>query len=103
MLRLEGRDLSVNCAGMKRRSFLQAGFLGLAGLSMADLLRIREAQASSGGSQKKTACILVWLDGGPPQHETYDPKPDAPAEYRGAYKPIETNVSGIRLCELLPE
>lgn len=103
MLRLEGRDLSVNCAGMKRRSFLQAGFLGLAGMSMADLLRIQAAQAAQGTPKKKTACILVWLDGGPPQHETYDPKPDAPEEYRGAYKPIETSVSGLRLCELMPE
>jgi hypothetical protein len=103
MLRLVGRDVTGNCAGMKRRSFLQAGFLGLAGLSLADLLRIQEAQAASGVPKKQTACILVWLDGGPPQHETYDPKPEAPAEYRGAYKPIDTSVPGIRLCELLPE
>jgi hypothetical protein len=104
MLRLTGRELSVNCAGMKRRSFLQAGFLGLAGLSMSDLLRIQAAQAATGAPpRKKTACILIWLDGGPPQHETYDPKPDAPAEFRGAYNAINTNVSGIRVCELLPE
>lgn len=104
MLRLTGRDLNANCAGMKRRSFLQAGFLGLAGLSLADLLRIQEAQAATGGAgKKKTACILVWLDGGPPQHETYDPKPDAPADYKGAYNAIETSVSGLRLCELMPE
>jgi len=103
MLRLAGRDLTLNCAGMKRRSFLQAGFLGLAGLSMADLLRLQAAQAATGVPKKNTACILIWLDGGPPQHETYDPKPDAPAEYRGAFKPIETSVSGLRLCELMPE
>lgn len=103
MLRLTGRDLTLNCAGMKRRSFLQAGFLGLAGLSMADLLRVQAVQAATGAPKKNTACILIWLDGGPPQHETYDPKPDAPAEYRGAYKPIETSVSGLRICELMPE
>jgi uncharacterized protein DUF1501 len=103
MLRLEGRDLTVNCAGMKRRSFLQAGFLGLAGLSLADLLRIQAAQAAAGAPKKQTACILVWLDGGPPQHETYDPKPEAPAEYRGAYNAIDTSVPGLRLCELMPE
>jgi hypothetical protein len=101
MLRLTGGDLTLNCAGMKRRSFLQAGFLGLAGLTLADLLRLQAAQADA--PKKNTACILVWLDGGPPQHETYDPKPDAPAEYRGAYKPIESSVSGLRLCELMPE
>jgi len=103
MLRLVGRDVTMNCAGRKRRSFLQAGFLGLAGLSLADLFRLQAAQAAAGQPKKQTACILVWLDGGPPQHETYDPKPDAPAEYRGAYKPIETSVSGLRLCELMPE
>jgi hypothetical protein len=102
MLRFVGRDLNVNCAGMKRRSFLQAGFLGLAGLSLADFMRLRAAEASP-NTGKKTACILVWLDGGPPQHETYDPKPDAPDEYRGAYKPIDTSVSGLRLCELMTE
>lgn len=101
MLRLTARDHTMNCAGMPRRSFLQAGFLGLAGLSLADLLRLRSAQAAA--PKKQTACILVWLDGGPPQHETYDPKPDAPAEYRGAYGAIETSVKGLRLCELMPE
>ncbi|MCC2672762.1 MAG: hypothetical protein K0Q72_5234 [Armatimonadetes bacterium] len=103
MLRLTGRDLTVNCSGMKRRSFLQAGFLGLAGLSMADLLRIQAAQAATGTTKKNTACILVWLDGGPPQHETYDPKPEAPADYKGAYNAIDTSVPGLRLCELMTE
>src|SRR5262249_9026871 len=46
--------------------------------------------------------IFLWLQGGPPQHETFDPKPDAPAEIRGAFRPIATNVPGIRFCELLP-
>ena len=68
---------------------------------MADLLRIRSAQA--GAAKKQTACILVWLDGGPPQHETYDPKPEAPAEYKGAYNAIESSVKGLRLSELMPE
>lgn len=102
MIRIEGRDLSRNCAGMGRRGFLQAGFLGLAGLSLADFLQLRAAHADTGKPKKQTACILVWLDGGPPQHETYDPKPEAPAEYRGAYNAIETNVKGIRLSELMP-
>ena len=46
--------------------------------------------------------ILIWLDGGPPQHETYDPKPDAPAEYRGPLKPISTVLPGVQVSELLP-
>lgn len=104
MLRLLGGEVSANCAGIKRRSFLQAGFLGAAGLSLADLFRIEAAQAAAGqASRTKTACILIWLDGGPPQHETYDPKPDAPAEYRGAFGAIETSVPGLRFCELMAE
>ena len=47
--------------------------------------------------------ILIWLDGGPPQHETYDPKPDAPAEYRGPLKPIATALPGVQVSELLPD
>ena len=46
--------------------------------------------------------IFLWLQGGPPQHETFDPKPDAPVDIRGPFKPIATNVPGIRYCELLP-
>lgn len=100
MLRLSGGKQSANCAGMTRRSFLQAGYLGLAGLSLADLYRLRAAGAAE---KKKTACILIWLDGGPPQHETYDPKPEAPEDYRGAYTAIDTSVPGLRFCELMPE
>src|SRR5262249_53705118 len=46
--------------------------------------------------------LFLWLQGGPPQHETFDPKPDAPAEIRGEFKPIRTNVPGVHVCELLP-
>src|SRR5437764_9641625 len=99
MIRVQGQVTATNCLGVSRRSFLQAGFLGLAGLSLGDLLRIRAADASPA---RNAAVILIWLDGGPPQHETYDPKPDAPAEYRGSYHAIETNVSGLRISELLP-
>ena len=99
MLRVQGWDRSVNCEGISRRSFLQAGFLGLAGLSLTDLLRM---QAAGAAERKPTAVILVWLDGGPSQIETYDPKPDAPAEVRGPFGTVETTVKGIRLCEMLP-
>ncbi|MCI0704256.1 MAG: DUF1501 domain-containing protein, partial [Planctomycetia bacterium] len=51
---------------------------------------------------KAKNCIFLWLQGGPPQHETFDPKPDAPVEIRGQFKPVATNVPGIRFCELLP-
>ena len=80
------------CDGMNRRSFLQAGTLGIAGasLSLADLLRAgaRATEAGRSGPSDRSV-ILIWLDGGPPQHETYDPKPEAPAEFRGPFKADE--------------
>ena len=103
MLKIECGRPAVNCAGMTRRSVLKAGFLGAAGLSSADLLRLRAAQAAATGTPtKSTACILIWLDGGPSQLETYDPKPEAPAEVRGPFGSLETNVKGIRVSDLLP-
>jgi hypothetical protein len=84
---------------MTRRSALKAGFLGLMGLSLPDLLRLR----AEGHASKDTAVILLWLDGGPSQLETYDPKPEAPDEYRGPYGAIQTNVPGIRISETLPQ
>ena len=89
-----------NCAGMTRRTALKAGFLGLLGLSQADLFRLR---AESPAATEDKAVILLWLDGGPSQLETYDPKPDAPSEYRGPFRPIATSVPGLRVSELLPE
>ena len=90
-----------------RRGFLRAGCLGLSGLTLADFLRAREARGDSSASSRSIAdddlsVILVWLDGGPPQHETYDPKPDAPGEFRGEYKSIATNVPGIFMSEHMP-
>ncbi|HWE36972.1 MAG TPA: DUF1501 domain-containing protein [Isosphaeraceae bacterium] len=89
--------------GVNRRGFLRAGYLGLAGLGLADLLRA-EAAAKEAGKRPAgdLSVILVWLDGGPPQHETYDPKPDAPAEFRGPLRPIDTAVPGVQVSELLP-
>lgn len=90
-----------------RRGFIRAGCLGLSGLTLADFLRARDARAdslvnSSACSSDDLSVILVWLDGGPPQHETYDPKPEAPAEFRGEYKTIASNVPGIFLSEHTP-
>ena len=103
MLELIGRPYG-RCDGTSRRSFLKAGVLGAAGLSLADLLRARaEARTTGRAEPHDLSVILVWLDGGPPQHETYDPKPDAPTEYRGPLKPIDTCVPGVRVSELLPE
>jgi hypothetical protein len=82
-----------------RRWFLQTGLAGFAGLSLADTLRARAAQSTSAS---KKSVILFWLSGGPSQIDTWDPKPDAPAEIRGPYATIPTSVPGIRFCEHLP-
>ncbi|MFN0018440.1 MAG: DUF1501 domain-containing protein [Pirellulaceae bacterium] len=88
-----------NCQGLSRRTAIKAGFLGLAGLSLGDLNRLRAE-----GQAKKTdkSVILIWLDGGPSQLESYDPKPDAPSEYRGPFGVVKTNVPGIILSDTLP-
>jgi len=90
------------CDGLSRRTFLRAGFLGLAGLSLSDFLRMK-AQAVAGTARSNTAVIMFWLDGGPTHMDTYDLKPSAPAEYRGSFMPIKTNVPGVEICELLPQ
>jgi hypothetical protein len=89
------------CPGpVSRRSFLQAGALAATGLSLGDLFRAR-AQADM-NRQSDTSVIFIWLPGGPPHMETYDMKPDAPADYRGEFRPIPTNVPGLDICEHLP-
>src|SRR3982751_2570665 len=87
------------CAGLTRRDVLHAGGLGLLGLSLPEVIRAAEATGKHG---KAKSCILLFLMGGPPQHSTWDPKPDAPAEVRGQFGPIATNVPGMSICELLP-
>lgn len=94
------------CDGISRRDFLRVGGLGSVGLALPELFRQRAGaaakQSAPGGSSKAKSCILVFLLGGPPQQETFDLKPDAPAEVRGPFKPIATNVPGIQICEHLP-
>jgi hypothetical protein len=91
-----------SCDRLSRRSFLRVGTLGLAGLTLADHLRLRAAAKQEGRSTRDTAVILVWLGGGPSHIDTYDLKPNAPSEIRGEFKPIKTNVSGIQISEHLP-
>ncbi|MFT4640214.1 MAG: hypothetical protein ACI8T1_003541 [Verrucomicrobiales bacterium] len=89
-----------HCDGLPRRSFLKAGSLGIAGWTLADVLRAENA-AGTGSSQK--AVINIHLDGGPPQMDLIDPKPDAPSEYRSAFAPIPTKIPGFHLTELMPK
>jgi hypothetical protein len=86
---------------MTRRRFLGAGAFGLGAVAMPELFRMRAA-ASDSHSNEDTAVILLWLPGGAPHMEMYDLKPDAPAEYRGEFRPIRTNVPGIDVSEHLP-
>jgi hypothetical protein len=92
------------CDGVGRRDFLRIGALGWGGLTLADALRAESRAAEQGSTRGASdrSVILIWLDGGPPQHETYDPKPDAPAEYRGPLRPIATAIPGVQVSELLP-
>jgi hypothetical protein len=89
--------------GVTRRSFLRAGFLGFAGLSLADHLRLKAQAAAAGRPARDTAVILVYMAGGPSHIDTYDLKPEAPVEFRGEFKPIATSVAGIRISEHLPK
>jgi len=102
MLRVEGGRISTNCAGVSRRSVLRAGLLGAAGMTLPDLYRLRSAAAAAGRPKKNTACILIWLDGGPSQLETYDPKPEATEEVRGPWGVIETTIPGYRMSATMP-
>ncbi len=100
--RVKGSQDSGHCGGpVLRRSFLQAGALGVAGFGLTDLLRLK-ARAGETVGPDHPAVIFVWLPGGPPHMEMYDMKPDAPSDYRGAYWPIKTNVSGLEVCEHMP-
>ena len=99
MLQLTQGAAKKNCQGISRRTALKAGFCGLLGLSLADMLKL---QSRATEVSRNKSVILMWLDGGPSHMETYDPKPEAPTEYRGPYGVINTNVPGIRIADILP-
>ena len=91
------------CDGLSRRRMLQIGSLGVFGLSLSGLLRTEQKAMAAGKSRSRKSVILVWMHGGPSQLDTFDMKPEAPAEYRGAFSPIASNLPGLDVCELLPE
>ncbi|MCB1093847.1 MAG: DUF1501 domain-containing protein, partial [Verrucomicrobiae bacterium] len=103
-------SLTRNCEGMGRRDFLQVGLSALGGLGLSEMMALRASAAGNpsaasmlkaGGSDLR--CIFVWLDGGPSHYETFDPKPDAPAEIRGEFKSIPTAVPGVHFSEVMPQ
>src|SRR6185369_751725 len=91
------------CDGMSRREALRVGGLSALGLSLPGLLAARSAaRGGVRGFGRAKSCIILWMTGGPSQHETWDPKPDAPAEVRGPFRPISTRLPGLQVCELMP-
>jgi len=98
---LVGRQRQRTCQTLSRRAFLQVGASSVLGLSLADALRAKEAGGRNPGSAK--AVILLWLWGGPSQLDTFDPKPNAPLEYRGPFATIPTRIPGVRFTELFPK
>jgi uncharacterized protein (DUF1501 family) len=100
MIELDAPKSVHFCDGLKRRDFLHAGALGFLGLGLGDFFALRAAGRVETARDKN--CILLFLVGAPSQLDTWDMKPDAPAEVRGPYKPIPTNVAGIRISEIFP-
>jgi hypothetical protein len=96
------RSSAQSCPGtLSRRAFVRIGLSGLCSLGLADLLRLQSLADETGHTSPKSILVL-WLWGGPSHMETFDLKPDAPAEYRGDFRPIRTNVPGIMISEELP-
>jgi hypothetical protein len=98
---------SVTCPGPSRRALLRAGVLGVGalGFGLDDLFRLRAWAGAAGRAKpaKVKNCILIWLAGGPSHIDTFDPKPDGPADVKGEFKPIDTAVPGLRISEVFPK
>src|SRR3954449_4996353 len=96
------------CDGFTRRELLRVGGIGLMGLSIPNLLALREAQAgqessgSAGAFGKAKSVIFLFLQGGPSHIDIWDPKPDAPDNIRGSFKPIPTKIPGCQISETMP-
>jgi hypothetical protein len=100
MFSILGRGTRL-CDGVTRREVLRVGGLALAGLTLADVLRLQAATPGKAAARGKSV-IMIWLRGGASHIDSYDMKPDAPAEIRGEFKPVRTNVPGIQVCEHMP-
>ncbi len=100
MIRLDAEKAVQFCDGLSRRDFLHAGSLAYLGLGLTDWLGLKALGAVN--QQKDTNCIMLFLVGGPSHLDTWDMKPNAPAEIRGPYKPIATNAPGIQISEVFP-
>src|SRR6516162_5661297 len=99
MLRLDAPRSVSFCDGMTRRDFLHAGSLACLGFTLPAFFA-RQAAAAQTERDSDVNCIMLFLVGGQSHIDTFDPKPNAPAEVRGPFKPISTNVSGIEITEI---
>jgi hypothetical protein len=100
-----GRAALRNCQGITRREILQVGGVGFLGFTLADWLRAdaaRNATPRPAKHRRELSCIFIFLEGGPSQLETFDPKPNSPSDVRGPYGPVATSVPGLHICEMLP-
>jgi hypothetical protein len=102
MLNLWSNRRRTDCAGESRRDFLKAGVLGMGGLALSDLLRLRAQASAAGQPTRNTSVVWLWLGGGPTHIETFDPKMSAPAEFRSVVGALHTNVPGIELGGVFP-
>src|SRR6266700_2450208 len=109
MLSIPGKSGST-CDGFSRREFLRVGGVGILGFSLADVLQLQAQAAAAPDALKQTAAwgkaksvLFVFLQGGPSHIDIWDPKPEAPSNIRGEFKPIKSNVPGIWLSEVMPQ
>jgi hypothetical protein len=100
MLRIESQGTARFCDGFRRRDFLHAGTATLAGLTLPQFLTLQAEGAVK--QDRDINCVMIFMLGGPSQLDTWDLKPNAPEEIRGPYRPIETNVPGVRISEIFP-
>src|SRR5712671_3737485 len=101
MLKVTGRGSITNCDGITRRDFLQAGTLSAIGLTLSKFAALQAVGAAVKGKDDKS-CIMIFNLGAPSQIDTFDMKPNAPAEIRGPFKPIKTNNPDIQISEIFP-
>src|SRR6185369_11928076 len=101
MLKVTGNGSITTCDGVTRRDFLQVGTLGALGLTLSKFAALQALGAAREGDDK--SCIMIFNLGAPSQLDTFDMKPNAPAEIRGPFKPIRTNNPDIQLSEILPQ
>jgi hypothetical protein len=102
MFQLWSNRRKTDCNGATRRDFLKIGALGMGGLMLPDLLRARAQAAAQGQPTRNTSVVWLWLGGGPTHVETFDPKMEAPSEFRSVIGDVQTNVPGVRIGSVFP-